>query len=338
MMGDRDIDERIVFQYDAASGERKHPRLTTDSFERATTSTTEAPFSTKRESEEFWRLLAEQTEDDGTIIQVPESQRARRGSKGMSEDAIAIENASRASSGREDEVDANTVELSPEELEELKKKQFEETCQRIREALNKRPAHKEILRRILVFCRTAQPFDVVEDEIQTFPEFEHSGQNPFRFNKYLLDCGGLILLDLDEEGNLITEEQKAGKTVDEIDDMIFSFALETTEAGNAVAEEHDPTKRLETTFRLFGDRKHIFTELLNFCKQPHNYFDIEKHFAGWDFTGLKTTSLEKSISLKPSVFVVNMEEAGGIVWKNNSWMITKEGEAMLEKLLSAVEV
>lgn len=227
---------------------------------------------------------------------------------------------------------SETGSTEDDETEEL---YFGEARQRLLEKLKCRPLRKEILRRTLVLCQTQRDFTEAEEQIQAFPEFPYCNQSPYRFIKILEDGGGLVRLNLDAEGEFITKERVEGLTEDEIDDLIESYALETTDVGKSVADELAPQRRLKKSFAMFPDRSEIYKELLSFTKiKPRSYTDIEALFKGRNFSSFRTIGAEKHVAIKPSVFVDNMEKAGGIVWNKDGWTITREGEEFLKNCLS----
>lgn len=275
---------------------------------------------TNEEFEAFWAHLAEESE---TVRGNHDQRTELYAENDISASPSKAEIGSDAKSDTEGEIPAEPS--------------FEQRYQTLLDVINNKPSHSEILRRILAFCRERKDFTEVEDKVQTYPEYSNAGQNPFRLITYLLDGDGLDLLELDEAGNELTDEQKTGLTEDEIDDLIDTYALETTEVGRAVADDLAPERRLDQIFGFFSDRRPLFTELLEFCRQPRSFKEIEKLFAGRDFSAIKTLHPESGLAVKPTVFVDNMEKSGGLVWKDG-WIITKEGEeylkAFLEKTVS----
>lgn len=193
---------------------------------------------------------------------------------------------------------------------------------------------QEIFRRTLEFCHDRREFSEVERAIEAFPEFPLASQSPYQFIKTLVEAGGLRRISLDTEGREIGLAEVKDLTEDEVDDLVSCFVLETTEAGRAIAEEHAPERRLRNLLEKFPDRGSIYRDLLSQVKaRPCNYAEIEKLFAGRDFSGIATIGTEKHVALKPSVFVNNMEKAGGLVWSEGRWNITREGEALLGTLI-----
>ena len=210
---------------------------------------------------------------------------------------------------------------------------FEERYEKLMDVVSNKPSHREILLRTLSLCTTDQEFGAVEAAIQEYPEYPAAGQNPFRLITYLVEGGGLEQYACDSEGAEIDAARKAGLTEDEVDDLTAAFMLRATDVGRKVAEDHTTERRLTDLYKMFTDRASYYTELLDFCKQPRTFKDIEALFSGRDLASLRTLHPESGLAIKPSVFIDHMEKAGAIVWQKDGWVLTKEGGAYLETIL-----
>ena len=210
---------------------------------------------------------------------------------------------------------------------------LEERYEKLMAVIANKPSHREMLLRVLALCREEQDFAAVEKTIAGYPEFPAAGQNPYRLISFLIDGGGLEEIAVDGEGEPVTLEQTIGLTEDEADDLVEAYRLQTTEVGRLVAEEHTVTRRMDDLFSLFSDRASFYTELLDFCKQPRTFKDIEALFKGRDLSGLRTLHPESGLAIKPTVFIDNMEKAGAIVWKKDGWVLTEGGGAYLETIM-----
>lgn len=212
---------------------------------------------------------------------------------------------------------------------------YEQAKERIAKLLACRPMRKQVYRRTLAACSQRLEFSQVEALVADFPEFASCGQSPYRFIRALEEAGGLRLIAVDSEGNVISPERVEGLSEDEIDDLVDRFELEASKAGTEAAEALSPKQLLDDLVRAFPDRIGVYKDLLAHIKaNPCKYDDIERLLSGRDFSAIRTLGTEKHVAIKPSVFVDNMEKAGGIVWRDRSWHVTKEGEALLEKLLT----
>lgn len=270
--------------------------------------------------------MAQTSREDATNAYTPQVPVTKR-SEGGSEDLWA-----RLLSEAE-EADRAALQGEPfhaPEAEAAEPAPFEERYEKLMGVVSNKPSHREMLLRTLAFCTEERPFPLVEETIAGYPEFEVADQNPYRLIMYLVDGGGLEMFEVDADGAHIETARKEGLTEDEIDDMIAGYALASTDVGTKLAEDLSTERRLNDLFSMFSDRASHYLDLLDFCKDPRTFKDIEKLFAGRDLSALKTLHPESGLAIKPTVFVDNMEKAGAIVWKGNRWVITKEGEAFLE--------
>lgn len=210
---------------------------------------------------------------------------------------------------------------------------FEERFDKVSSAVLKQPLHREILYRTLLFCGEQRDLPDVEAEIATYPEFAHAAQNQYRLITFLVEAGGLERLELDEDGAVVTPEQKEGLTEDEIDDLVFSYALITTDAGAAVAEALNPKRRIMEIFGLDPAYEATYVEVLEYCAEPRRIADIEALLKDRSVLAFGRTASEQAI--KPSFFVDQLERGGGIVWKNG-WVISNEGREILAVMRKAL--
>ncbi|MCD8199830.1 MAG: hypothetical protein LUD25_02580 [Coriobacteriaceae bacterium] len=234
----------------------------------------------------------------------------------------------------------DTVEDAQEDAEVIEEEEpdeeltFDESVDRLMDTVNNTPRFREILRKTLVFCQTRRMLREVEDEIQTYPEYEQAAENPYRLIRYLIDGDGLYRIELDEEGEEVTADRKEGLTEDEIDDLIFDFALETTPVGAEVANRLAPHTRIRDLLNLMPVRFDSYVNVLEFCQEPRTMKEIDALFEGVDMKALGIVGADDSIAIQPSVFVDKLERAGALVWKGN-WNLTAEGKAFLETVQKA---
>jgi hypothetical protein len=207
--------------------------------------------------------------------------------------------------------------------------EFEKRVERVRKTVLGNPRFVEINYRILEFCREQRILTEIEDMIATLPQFAACDQNQYRLISFLENAGGLERIELDEDLNPITKEMKEGLSEDEIDDLVCDYAFITTDAGEAVVEEMRPEKRIKELMEFFPQRAETYREVLDFCKEPRGWKEIDKLLEGRDV--LKTGSLNTAtnLPLKPTVFIDRLESSGGLVW-DKGWRITPEGRRYLE--------
>jgi hypothetical protein len=208
---------------------------------------------------------------------------------------------------------------------------FDQQIERVRQTVSGNPRFTEIHFRILEYCQEQQQLRDIEVMITTLPQFSICDQTQYRLISFLENAGGLKRIELDERLNTITPQMKEGLSEDEIDDLICDYAFLTTEAGREVVQEMQPEKRIKNLMELFPQRAQTYCEVLEYCKEPRSWQDIDKLLEGRDV--LKSGSLNPYTNnpLKPSVFIDRLESSGGLVWdKAQGWQITAEGRRFLE--------
>ena len=236
-----------------------------------------------------------------------------------------------------DGADAIAAREEARAQEELQKAQahqgpeltFDEKVDACMEVIMRTPRFREILYKTLVFCKDEKPLPEVEDEIQTYPEYEAAAQNPYRLIRFLVDNYGLDLLEIDEEGLQVTPERKVGLTEDEIDDLVVEFHLKTTDVGEEVARRLKPEGRIGDLLRAFPVRFSSYRDVLSFCREPRTIQEINKLFENVDLKALGTLHSDDTIAIQPSVFVDKLEKAGAMYW-DGKWKLTLEGRMFLE--------
>lgn len=197
--------------------------------------------------------------------------------------------------------------------------------------LNKRKNHREIFYKILEVCRTRTLLPDLEAKIAAFPEFKTAVYDQYLFITLLENNYGLVRFELDETGNVVVPEQKEGLTEDEIDDLVWGYAFETTEFGEKMLEKYAPRKRMFDLFSINPARTSTYRDVLAFCnEQTRTYKDIEALLNGRDIMWLGREG--EAQPLMASVFVEKLEAAGGLVYENG-WKITAKGKEVLELLL-----
>ncbi len=209
---------------------------------------------------------------------------------------------------------------------------MQQAYDRLVKTVNNRPIASELLRKTLSLCLERQPYTRVEQTIAEFPEYPVAAVTPYQVIDALIRSGGLKKIALDAQGEEVTPERTAALTEDEVDDLIDSFELETTELGETVEKDLSPKRRIQECLEQFPDRRGVFGELLGFIEQsPCTYKEIEEHFCGRDFREIGSLNPQKNIDIKASVFVDQMEKAGAIVW-DKGWKLTNEGARALDAL------
>lgn len=191
------------------------------------------------------------------------------------------------------------------------------------------PRFREIYFHILDFCQEQRTLGEVESLVGGLPEFAHAGQNQYRLIINLEDAGALDRLELDEKGDVVTEAMKEGLTDDEVDDLVCEYAFIDTDAGREVCAKMQPDKRMEDLMGMFPKRVKTYRQVLDFCKQPRTFKEIDTLLKGADVLKTGSANTITNVPLQPSVFIDQLERSGGLVWKG-SWNVTEGGRRYLE--------
>ncbi|MCJ7567470.1 MAG: hypothetical protein MUO58_08010 [Anaerolineales bacterium] len=158
--------------------------------------------------------------------------------------------------------------------------------------------YRQVFYKILHFCMEPKSFMEVHDEIQSYPEIVTSLQPPNILLGWLEKAGGI---------EQITEEQE-GK-------------WETTEAGNQVAAQEMPTKKIQKLLFEETDLREIFLDVIDFCTTPRTLQEIKEEFKG--------RSILDERNVHPTYFIHTLEEFGGLVWEEKRWRTTDAGKGVL---------
>lgn len=229
----------------------------------------------------------------------------------------------------EPEPDLNaTTFFADKEYLDAQELSFAQKVERINALFLRNNLNRPVLYRILTLVE-AEPLTLSELEAQVYQisGFEAATQPPFALIEWLIDVEALNALDIDEEGNVLTEEQREGKSEDEIDDMIFDQLVEITEYGRGALETFNPAERLTDLLEEKPQRAATYVELLNFLREKRSYGDIDRLLRGNPI--LMDGIAPGDRPMQPSVFVDKLAAAGVIIYEQG-WVITPEGLHMLE--------
>lgn len=229
------------------------------------------------------------------------------------------------------EAETQTAAAAENEAAQPEPPTFEEQVEHLRTTILHNPRVREIEYQVLGLCQHLRSLRELEQLIAAMPEFKACGQNQYRILVYLEEAGGLDRFEIDDAGTVITEEMTAGLTEDEIDDLIADYAFLTTEVGRAVCEDMKPENRMADLMKIMPARTATYCEVLEFCQQPRTFKEIDALLRGRDILKAGTLNPMTNIPLQPSVFIDNLERAGGIVW-DGAWKLTEGGRKYLEVL------
>ena len=228
-----------------------------------------------------------------------------------------------------DEPDVPDAKDVPDEQDE--EALFQAKLLKVCDLLQANPLNRAMMCKILKACMSErQVLNKLEEYIQEQPEFKSITQPPYYLIKWLLENEALNIIELDQEGNVITPEQKEGKSEDEIEDLIEDVAFITNEVGRMAALEFSPANRLMPLLEAKPDRYDTYIELLEFLKEPRSYNEVDKLLRGRDVLMSGRTGDERPI--QPSVFIDKLAQSGSINFIDG-WVITEEGKELLDMIL-----
>jgi hypothetical protein len=205
----------------------------------------------------------------------------------------------------------------------------EDKVAKVEEAVFRSPLHRELLYKVLDYCREMRILQDVEEQIASFPEFAQASQSQYILITYLVKAGGLDVFELDESGQIIPDEKKDGLGEDEIDDLVVDFAYQTTDAGLTVAEKMSPKARLLELLDINPAYYDTYLELLDFLQEKRSTAQVDTLLRGRPV--LMAGRGPNDRPMQPSVFIDRLERAGGIFWQDG-WMVTDEGRGLLDSI------
>lgn len=203
---------------------------------------------------------------------------------------------------------------------------FEEKVEALDRFIHFEPLIREIDYKVLLFCEERRGLTAIEEAIAAFPEFAGATRDQFALVSELVDHGGLTLFELDAAGNVVTEADTEGLTENEIDDLVASFAYETTEVGRAVAERLNPAHRFAALVEAAPEREPLYRALLSFLREKHSFAEVDSYVRSDE--GAKVLAQAGVAGMQPSVFVDKLERAGMVAFFHG-WQTTEAGRAIL---------
>lgn len=203
---------------------------------------------------------------------------------------------------------------------------FEEKVEALDRFIHFEPLIREIDYKVLLLCEERRGLTAIEEAIAALPEFAGATRDQFALVSELVDHGGLTLFELDAAGNVVTEADMEGLTENEIDDLVASFAYETTEVGCAVAERLNPIRRFAALIEAAPEREPLYMALLSFLREKHSFADVDSYVRSEE--GAKVLAQAGVMGMQPSVFVDKLERAGVVAFLHG-WQTTEAGRAIL---------
>ena len=197
---------------------------------------------------------------------------------------------------------------------------------RVKKALYRRGSFTEIMYKTLDFCRARRSYASVEDEIASYPEFKYADQSQASIIEILVHEGGLAKTEFDANGEEVTSQRKSGLSDDELDELVWSYALETTDAGKVAIGRLSPKDRMAVLFAKEPNRTPAYEEILRACETPKSFKELEALMS--DSQAIKAATSRNRLSslpVFPSALIAELEAAGGLLW-NDAWVLTSAGK------------
>ncbi len=188
------------------------------------------------------------------------------------------------------------------------------------------PLIREIDYKVLAYCFERRGLSDIEEHIAGLPEFKSATRDQYSLITELVRHHGLAFYELDVSGCVVTEEDKAGLTENEVDDLVAGFAYRTTDVGREVAARLDPRRRLAELLEAAPRRRDAYLALLEFVREKRSFAEIDSFMRACGVAELSRAAGDGGV--QPSVFVDKLERAGAISY-DGGWQAT---DAALEAL------
>ena len=194
----------------------------------------------------------------------------------------------------------------------------------VKEALHRRGSFTEIMYKVLDYCKARRSYADVEAQIAKYPEFKYVDQSQASIIEILVHAGALKKIELDKQDEEVDDARRHGLSDDELDELVWSFALETTDAGVLAIAGMAPNDRLSALFAKSPERVEVYREILRACKRPKTFKEIESLLD--DMPKMASLNKKSSLPVFPSALVAELEGAGGLVW-DDAWILMSAGES-----------
>lgn len=216
--------------------------------------------------------------------------------------------------------------------EQLAKMGFEQRVEATVACLERRASFQRILFGLLEYCGEERTYDEAEALVATFPECKLNRQTERRYITFLLRTGAIEELELDEQGNRITEARKReaieqGLDPEDLDTLVCSWLLRTTGVGEEALARCSPARRMAALFEEHPERVDTYLRVLEYCLRARSMDDIKRHLR--EGPGLDRDAATGIPRIQASSYVDKLEGAGGMVW-DGGWKVTEAGRKQLD--------
>ncbi len=201
------------------------------------------------------------------------------------------------------------------------------------ECLGRRGTFRDILYGLLVFCQDEKTYPEIEAHVREFAEFHRNRQSERRYVHLLLRTGALEEIELDEDGEVLTETAKQraveeGLDPEDLDLLVCDWRVVTTEVGKRALAEFSPESRMRALLEGSPGKVEALLQVLAFCETPRFMGDVVEHFQGADVLGFDEGTRQP---IQPSSYMDKLDKAGMVAWNGSYWRATDEGRAFLRE-------
>ncbi|MGI6032177.1 MAG: hypothetical protein ACOX69_01995 [Coriobacteriales bacterium] len=208
------------------------------------------------------------------------------------------------------------------------KSPFEDQVDAVLTCIGSQNSLREILYKILVFCKERREFGEVEQFIQSTPEgtYNHLLQEPYTLIHMLLKERGLEGYAYDEQGALMEGEEYEGYTPQDMQNLAHTYQVQTTAAGAEACELISPERRFESLLMQHPHRAETYYRFMAFCQTPRKLPEIEEFYENNDDLAHDTVQIHHTLSA--DFYIDKLEKAGVLVWMG-AWQLNEAGKEIL---------
>lgn len=220
---------------------------------------------------------------------------------------------------------------------ELEPLSFEERVDKTIECLGRRQSFMNTLRGLLSFCDTERTYEEIDEYVRGYAEFEANKTSSHRYVFFLRRTGALEELEINEQGEIITDEMRAeareaGLSEEEVEDMAVEWHVITTDVGREALKRTDPSLRLADLLSVKPSRVPTYRRVLEFCSEKPRSLDEISRLLEND-PGLEINEATGAAGMQPSAYISKLDQAGVLVW-NGAWATTEEGVRAIREFSS----
>ncbi len=176
---------------------------------------------------------------------------------------------------------------------------LENATAKILQRVTSEPAHRAVLYKILNFCEAERSISRITEEIRSYPEMRSALQTPQVLLSWLVQAGGIELIEAEEGAPVFL----------------------TTQAGSNVVRLENPINRIGHLLAQDFEYHDVYLQVLRSCLAPKTKDEIESMLDG--------NPVLENPKVYPSFVIGNLEEAGALEWEGK-WRTTQPGKKFLD--------